>query len=168
MKDYPTHTWKKPPIRTLYSVCTVVLIGRFWSMIAKLFKQKGGTKIPRLGSGLWVYDTILNNIKWLTMFFKTRWRFSAISHRRVKPLRWKMTEKRPRVLKNIFNYFIAMILQYVYRCTSITNGRSGFLRVLTGLRLGIYRVNELSLFCLFSLWCLKPIYFISRNDSNYR
>jgi hypothetical protein len=111
--DFPTHTWKKPPIRTLYSVCTVVLIGRFWSMIAKLFKQKGGTKIPRLGSGLWVYDTILNNIKWLTMFFKTRWRFSAISHRRVKPLRWKMTEKRPQVLKNIFKYFIAMILCFI-------------------------------------------------------
>ena len=79
---------KKTPIRTLYSVCTVVLIGRFWSMIAKLFKQTGGTRIPRLGSGLWAYDTILNNIKWLTMFFKTRWRFSVISHRRVKPLRW--------------------------------------------------------------------------------
>jgi hypothetical protein len=46
--------------------------------------------------------------KWLTMYFKTRWRFSVISNRRVKPLRWKMTEKRPRVLKNIFNYFIAM------------------------------------------------------------
>ena len=48
--------------------------------------------------------------KWLTMFFKTRWRFSVISHRRTKPLGWEMTEKRPRVLKNILNYFIAMIV----------------------------------------------------------
>jgi hypothetical protein len=32
-------------------------------------------------------------------------------------------------------------------------------------------ISILSLFCLFSLWCLKPIYFISRklwDDSNYR
>ena len=71
--NFHTHTWKKLPIRTVYSVCTVVLIERFWSMIAKLFKQTGGTRIPRLGSGLWAYDIILNNIKWLTMFFKTRW-----------------------------------------------------------------------------------------------
>ena len=38
------------------------------------------------------------------MFYKTRWHFSVISHRRVKPLRWEMTEKRLRVLQNIFNY----------------------------------------------------------------
>ena len=46
-----------------------------------------------------VFSTTFNNIKWLMMFFKTRWRFSVISHRRAKPLRWDMTEKRPRVLK---------------------------------------------------------------------
>ena len=46
-----------------------------------------------------VFSTTFNNIKSLMMFFKTRWRFSVISHRRAKPLRWEMTEKRPRVLK---------------------------------------------------------------------
>jgi hypothetical protein len=36
---------------------------------------------------------------------------SLIEGRRAKPLRWEMTEKRPRVLENIFDYFIAMIVR---------------------------------------------------------
>jgi hypothetical protein len=48
------------------------------------------------------YALLYLNIKWLTMgFFK-----------REDSLRWEMTEKRPRVLKNIFNYFIAILYSY--------------------------------------------------------
>ena len=60
------------------------------------------------------YD--VTDTKWLTMFFKTKRRFSVISHR------WEMTEKHPRVLKDIFNYFIVMIVclsRTWYKCDVI-------------------------------------------------
>ena len=50
---------------------------------------------------------LASDIKWLTMFFLKREDFSQSS--KGEALRWEMTEKRPRVLKNIFNYFIAIL-----------------------------------------------------------
>ena len=41
------------------------------------------------------------------MYYKTRGRFSVISHLRLRPSRWKVTEKRPLVLeKNIVNHLL--------------------------------------------------------------
>jgi len=69
----------------LFALCTDM----DWALLCLSHMQRGT-----------FYVQICDN-KWLTMFFKTRWRFSVISHRRAKPLRWEMTEKCPRVLKNI-------------------------------------------------------------------
>ena len=55
-------------------------------------------------------------IKWLTMGFFKRETVSQSFHRRAKPLRWEMTEKRPRVLEK--NH---LLLFYSYDSMLIKN-----------------------------------------------
>ena len=57
---------------------------------------------------LWSLKYSSNN-KWLTIFFLNERTFLSHLSSKGEALRWEMTEKRPQVLKNIFNYSIAIL-----------------------------------------------------------